>query len=234
MIEMTEEKEVKKMLYCSKCKVDIRGNKQCCPLCGGRLQGEVEDTAFPALKAAVNRLDLVSVATFIFFVAEIVLFTVQYLARHEKGIDISWIFSVKVGFLVAWVDFLIAMYLKNNLLNIVTFEAYIAMIANYAIDYYTGFHKWSIHWMIPLTFIGLALFIIIVALIGKMRTEDYIVHLIIAFIACMVQIIPILWGTNEFLWPAVICIAFYLILAAALLVFRYHELKTASAKYFNV
>ena len=38
------------MQYCPKCKVHIRGNKRCCPLCEGSLTGSPSDPAFPALE----------------------------------------------------------------------------------------------------------------------------------------------------------------------------------------
>ena len=51
---------------------------------------------------------------------------------------------------------------------------------------------------------------------------------------CMFQIIPLALGQNHFEWPAVICMALYLILAVGAVVFRFRDLKNASAKYFNV
>ena len=38
------------MQYCPKCRVKIRGNKSCCPLCRATLTGEGEDGAFPVLR----------------------------------------------------------------------------------------------------------------------------------------------------------------------------------------
>ena len=49
-----------------------------------------------------------------------------------------------------------------------------------------------------------------------------------------VQIIPVLLGWNPYRGPAVICIAFMLILTAYMLIFRYRALQTALEKLFNM
>ncbi len=223
------------MQYCQKCKINIRGNKTKCPLCQGRLSQSPENPAFPSIKKnTMTTLSIIKIATFCFLTLEIVMASVWFLAEHELKCPIPWAWLVMVGAVVVWVDLLLAIYLRNNVMKIITMEAYIAMIVDYGIDRMTGFLGWSVIWMIPATFIGLGLATALIGIIGKLKLENYIIYLLVDTVFCMFQIIPVLHGTNSFGWPAVICMALYLILAAGTIVFKFNELKNASAKYFNV
>lgn len=223
------------MQYCPKCKIDIRGNKSCCPLCQGQLTKTPEDPAFPALKKShVTSFSIIKLATFIFITIEIVMAAAGYLAKHEAGVPLPWVPLVMIGTAVAWADLILALYLRNNVMKIITFEAYIAMVIDYVIDRMTGYYGWSVIWMIPATFAGLAIVTVVIGKAAKLRLEDYIIYLLADGLLCLTQIIPIMRGRNEFEWPAVICMAGYLICAAATLIFKYHDLKNASAKFFNV
>ena len=108
------------------------------------------------------------------------------------------------------------------------------MILDYVIDIHNGFYGWSVNWMIPATFLSLAAVTIFIGKSAHLILDDYIIYLITDSITCMLQIIPILLGQNTFELPAVICMACYLILAVAALLFRPHDIKNASAKYFNI
>lgn len=223
------------MLYCPKCKINIRGNKKCCPLCQSTLTGEPEDPAFPTIKRSkVTRFSIIRLSTFIFTVFEIVIGVTYYLAAHELDRRISWIPLVMIGAVICWLDVIIAIYLRNNIIKIITYEAYIAMIADYIIDLKKGFYGWSVNWMIPCTFFGLAIVTICLGKGEKLLLADYMIYLISDAALCMLQLIPLFTDQNSFEWPAVICMAFYVILAVAALLFVPHEVKNASAKYFNI
>ena len=174
------------------------------------------------------------VATFLFLTIEIVMGAVGLLAAHELGHGLAWVPLVMIGAVNAWADLLLAMYLRNNAMKIVTAEVYVAILVDVWIDKLTGFHGWSIIWMIPATFVGLAIVTLCIGAAAKLRLEDFIIYLAIDTVFCMMQIIPIMKGWNHFIWPAAICMVLFLILAAGTLVFRFWDLKNASAKYFNV
>ena len=223
------------MQYCPKCKVNIRGNKAGCPLCQGHLTQTPEDPAFPVLKRnKVTSITIIRVSAFAFLTLEIIMAAIWYLSAHELGHGFPWVPIVMAGGVAGWVDLLLALYLRNNVLKIITAETYIAMVIDLVIDRMTGFIGWSVIWMIPVTFIGLAAATLSIGMGTRMRLEDYIIYLAADAVFCMLQIIHILNGMNHFIWPAAICIVLYMIMTAGALVFRSRDLKNASAKYFNV
>lgn len=221
------------MQYCQKCKVNIRGHKSCCPLCQGKLT-EVEgdkNPAFPVLeKKGISSITFLKVCTFIIIAVEIILGTVNFMTEGKY----SPIGVIMMGLVVAWIDIVATMYLRNNLLKVITWEVLFAIVIDYYIDKRTGFYGWSIHWMIPATLIALAAATIIIASVMKLRLDEYILYLVFDFILALIQIIFIKNGVNRFPWPAASCVMIYMILLAGLIIFRFRDLKNASEKMFNI
>ena len=224
------------MQMCPKCGIRIVGNKMCCPLCQGKLRGEPDQGAFPILpERRVTGISVVRLLAFLTVAAEIITCTIWYLLSVQAGLNPGWIPLLMAGFAVGFLDFLFAFYLRNNVLKTVTAQIYFAMIVGYVIDRMTGFQRWSVEWMIPLTFLGLGFLTIILGRMIGRRFEEYIFYLISDTVVCIVvQMIWIVRGTNNFVIPAAISMALYLIMAVGTVIFFYRDLKNATAKIFNI
>ncbi len=224
------------MQYCPKCNVKIRGKKSCCPLCQGKLQEDREmqvvlEPPFPKIShKGMSGITFLKVCTFIFIALEIIFGTVDIMT----GRQFSFIGVVMLGILVGWADILATMYFRNNLLKVITWEVFFAIVIDYYIDMKTGFHAWSINWMIPATLIALAVATNVIATVMKLRLDEYILYLVFDFFMALVQIIFIRNGMNTFPWPAAISVMIYMIMLAGLIIFRFRDLKNASEKMFNI
>jgi hypothetical protein len=221
------------MQICPKCQVKIRGNKVCCPLCQGQLkltEGN-SNPSFPILKKKpISNITFLKVCTFVFVALEIIFITLNLMTNGE----FSFIGPVILGVLVAWLTIITTMYLRNNLIKVVTWEVVVAIVVDIYIDVKTGFHGWSLEWMVPLTLVALVIGTLIIAAVLKLRLDEYILYIIFDLIIALLQIIFIRNGMNQFPWPAVISVVTYLILLAALLIFRFYDLKNAYQKMFNM
>ena len=221
------------MQYCPKCKVNIRGEKVCCPLCQGKIK-EVDDNIndpFPTIrKKKISNITFFKVVTFIFIASEIIFWTVNYQTKNQY----PFIGITMLGILVAWITVLTTMYLRNNLIKVITWEVVVAIVVDIYIDQKTGWHGWSVEWMVPATLTGLALATFITAKIVKLRLDEYVLFLVIDFIMALLQIIFIRNGMNTFTWPAVISIMVYVIMLVGLFIFRFRDLKIASERRFNM
>lgn len=221
------------MQICPKCKIQIRGRKSCCPLCQSSLketEGELSP-AFPTLKRKkISNITFIKMCTFLFVALEIVFITINIMT-HSAYPAIG---PVMLGLLVGWITILTTMYLRNNLLKVITWEVIVAIVVDVYIDIKTGFKGWSVNWMIPLTLIALAIATIVIAHVLKLRLDEYILYIVMDIVMALLQIIFIKNGRNTFPWPAVISIMAYLILLAAVLIFRFRDLKNASEKMFNM
>ncbi len=221
------------MQYCPKCKMKIRGYKVECPLCQGRLSGEPEDAAYPILKKHVSRVSILKIVTFLMLSIEIILFNTRFIASHQVKTTISWIPFVMAIVFVAWLDAVFGITLRNNILKVVTFEAYVGMVVCFIADKMSGYKAWSVTWAIPFVFIGIGIFTFIMGLATHAHLEDYMYYLVFSVVCSQAQWIFVLNEKNFFMWPAVICMTLYLLLAVAVVVFRFRDFKNASAKMWN-
>ena len=221
------------MQICPKCKVNIRGTKTCCPLCQGKFKTTEGDAnpSFPTIKhKKISNITFLKVCTFLFVASEIIFTTINIMTNGEY----SFIGPVMLGIFVGWLTILTTMYLRNNLIKVITWEVIVAIVVDIYIDLHTGFHGWSFGWMVPMTLIGLAIVTIVTALILHLRLDEYILYLALDLVMALSQIIFIRNGMNKVPWPAVSSIMTYLILFAAVIIFRFNDLKNASEKMFNV
>jgi len=227
------------MEYCPKCKISIRGHKECCPLCQSNLVknpdeelAKVDDYgAFPIVKKPKFTSRFISkIVTFIFVTIEIIAITALFL----WGNNLPWVTLVMMGTFVAWLDFLVAMYYKNNIIKLLTVEVMVAILIDLYVDYRLGFIGWSYKWMIPLSLMILAVVTFVIAKVSRLKLIEYIRYLLWDMFVALLQLIFIANGLNDYPFPAGLCIASFLIIFAAALIFRTHELKSASARYFNM
>ena len=221
------------MQICPKCKVRIRGNKDCCPLCQGKLKETEGDPnpSFPIIKKkSISNITFLKVCTFLFVASEIVFIAINMMT---KGVH-SFIGPVMLGLFVAWITILATVYMRNNIIKVITWEVLVAIVVDIYIDVRTGFHGWSVEWMVPLTLVALAIVTIVTAAILKLRLDEYILYIIFDLVMALFQIIFIRNGMNDFPWPAAISIMGYLILVSALVIFRFRDLRNASQKMFNI
>ena len=239
------------MNYCPKCNVTIRGSKSVCPLCEGKLQtpgtsGNVagseinimsipssldDSPAFPVFeKSGVSGFTFIRIITFLFAATEIVFAMLLSLMPFEN----SWMIIVMFSALAAWVDILLAMYLRNNMLKFITAESYVILILLYVIDRRIGFHAWSIEWAIPIALAVLLLIIFAIAHGAHLSADAYVQYIALNTVVSLTQLIAIFNGHNGFRLPAVICMSTHLVVLAGVVIFRWRELMSALSRRFTI
>ena len=98
----------------------------------------------------------------------------------------------------------------------------------------TGWHAWSVVWLLPVSFVGLAVVTIILGKALHMTLTEYIIYLASAVVFSQVQLRFIRIGWNPFPLPAVISEVLMLIMGAAGLLFFFREFRSAASRMFHV
>ena len=219
------------MQYCPKCKIHIRGNKKCCPLCEGSVKGTPGDPAFPALKQRKYSVLLsFKICAFIFVLVEVAMMITGFLTGfryHLPGLIMTWAPFVLL-------DLLVALYYRGNIIKLVSYQAYVIMAVCAFIDYGDGYPGWSLHWVIPTTLLSLLIVTIIIGYGVGLHMVDYMIYLLVDVVLSLLQLIPVFLGINKVPYAAVISVGVMIVVAAFVVLFRPRELGNAFSKYMNV
>ena len=191
----------------------------------------VDDDPFVHLPAPkVSFMLMVRVVAFCCVSLEILFGAAQVITGFKNG----WILAVMLIVLLAWGDFMVAAYYRNNLIRMLTMEAYFIMAACLLIAAWTGSGSWAVSWAVPGLFFLLVLVTFAAARGQKMQLQEFILYPAFDLLMCLLQIIPIALGHNPLIAPAVISIALMLILVSSLVIFRGRMLREAAAKYMHM
>lgn len=233
------------MQYCPSCKVQIRGRKARCPLCqrellNAEISDEIteefadrftDDDPFVRLPSPrVSFMMMTRAVTFICVSLEILLGAARIITKSAGG----WIFAAMLFVLLGWVDFRIAIYYRNNLIRMLTTQAYIIMFACLVIAQWTRTGGWAVSWVVPGMFCLLVGVTFLAAKIQDMELHEFILYPAFDVLMSLLQIVPIVMGFNHMIAPAVICIAIMLILVSSLVIFRGRMLREAAEKYLHM
>lgn len=221
------------MQYCPKCNITIRGHKSCCPLCQGKLSGEPEASGaspFPVLKSPkVSTLTFFRICTFILVLLELSMLLVRYFAGPQ-----AWIGILSLAAVIAWADLWIAAWFRNNIMKMVVVQLYLLMLITVFSDWKSGMHGWSVAWVIPILFVAMAVATVIIGKTTRLPLETYVMYLFWNVLFSFLQIFILHRGLNPFPAPAVISMFLLLILGAAVVIFKFRDLKNAAGKWFSL
>ena len=129
---------------------------------------------------------------------------------------------------------MVGIYFRNNLIKTLSIETYLAMAVALLVDTLTGWHGWSLAYVLPIGFVLLVFVTIAVGRGAHLRLEEYIIYIFVTMLLSMLQIIPVLTRVNPVIAPAVISMAVLLIEASAAVIFRFRDLVSAVQKLFNI
>ena len=239
------------MYYCPKCKIVIRGNKTCCPLCEGKILDKQDvmrmgidaemydlddisedfEEPYPTLpERKITGVTFVKICTFLLAIIIVMGIALQFLF----GEMFAWCGMFILGSIVLWLDILAIMRYRYNILKVLAVEILVAIIVDYYIDKVTGFYGWSVIWMIPFGLVGHSIATWIIAKLMKLRFEEYIIYIVFDAILAFSQAYFIWNGENTLPYAAVFVMAAFAIALVALFLFRFRELRSATHRLFNV
>ncbi|GHU18813.1 hypothetical protein FACS1894163_11200 [Spirochaetia bacterium] len=217
------------MLYCHRCKVSVSGSPRRCPLCQGDLAGDAEPdrNVFPVIpppSASFKRL--------IRFIA---LGTIA-VAVISVAVDISvptgnvwWSLFVIAGLASLWLSFLTINRQWWNIPKNIFLQLFVISILVLLWDFFTGFNKWSIDFVIPILFSCSMIALAVFAKVRKLKVEDYIIFLVIISVISIFSLLLIIFHAVSIIYPSVICFTISIISLAFLLLFEgrslVHELQ---------
>lgn len=206
------------MRHCEKCKVNVSIPRAQCPLCQNQIisDGKPEAEIFPEIPLVQHKYGLaLRILMFISFVAITVCVTINILLPFET----FWSLIVILGIAGMWLSIYTAIKKRRNISKNLLWQAVLLSVLITGIDWFTGWHKWSINFVVPSIFVFTMLSNSIVLLIMHRRAYDFIIYLVVDGLLGLIPLIFILTGWANVIWPSLVCVLLSLTLLAAILIF---------------
>lgn len=206
-------------MRCERCNAEISVSGKTCPLCHNELvqSDSNAESVFPIIRIGSKREKLfVNIVTLVLFASSIVC-VMMNLALFPR---VAWSLFVVGGAVCLWSSLILALKARRHLPKAIFWE--VVFVAALAViwDALTGWHGWSLDFIIPLLFSGAIVIIGIVSFILKLALNDYIVYIISNGILGMIPLIFILTGTLNVVVPSMICVCISLISIGILFIFE--------------
>ena len=221
-----------KMQYCPKCRVNIHGMKTACPLCQKKLDlKEPDQGSFPVFpKKKISSVTVMKILTFILAAFWILTWMLEFMITDSSPV----IRICQISAFFIWLDIFVINYYKYNILKTITLESYIVIVTVLITDILTGWHRWSITWVVPSMLFALMIATLIVSKAAGLHADEFIAYLILNSASALLQLIFIKLSMNWFPYPAVVTVTLYLLLDAGVVIFGFGDLKTAVARRLNL
>ncbi|MBC8545891.1 hypothetical protein H8711_02915 [Clostridiaceae bacterium NSJ-31] len=207
------------MLYCKKCKLSVTGAPRRCPLCQGDLTGVPEPDAavFPTVPPAAHpHRRLIHLIQFVTAAVAVVCVTIN-LCLPSGG---WWSLFVLAGIASLWLSFALLMKKRGNLPKTILWQVTLISVLAVVWDWFTGFHGWSIDYVIPILCTCAMAAMGTIARIRKLRIGDYIIYLVLDSFLGILPLVLILTGAVHVIYPSAICVGASLLSLSALFIFE--------------
>ena len=220
-----------KMLYCRKCRVNVHGDKHCCPLCKGELTGEPDENVFPSVtKEKFSRTFALRVVSFIAVTIIILAFTVNLLIHRETW----WSLIVAAATACLWVSVSSAIIQRRHIFAAITWQLIFISGAMVLWDLSMGWLGWSIDYVIPCACIASMMSMLVLSKIMKTPPEERLLYLALDAIYGIVPVIFIFTDVLSNIYPSAICVCASLISIAAIILFEGRSIAEQITKKFHL
>lgn len=211
------------MLFCDKCKIYLAGDYGQCPLCQADLTGtpETVGTELPKIPPPSNRNHLL---------LRLIAFATVAAAAICVAVNLSvggdwWSAFVIAGIASLWLIFGVSVKKRGNLSKSILWQVLVVSLLALAWDLWTGFHGWSIDYVLPILCTCSLIAMSVTAKITRLRVEDYILYLVLDSLWGLLTLALVLSGALRVVYPSAVCVAASIIFLAALLLFEGRALR---------
>ena len=208
------------MKYCNRCKVNVAGSREKCPLCQNELAiindyGMIDK--FPKIRKKKSMIDWI---WRIFLMLSIFSIFVCFILNYQFPEQGLWCRFVLGGVFTSWILLFVLMKKYKNVLKCLFYETIVVGCFVVLWDYYTGMHGWSLDFALPSLFILVIVAMGILAKVLRIGAEEHIIYLLSL---ATFGVIPGVFWINDMLrieLPSMICIGISFTLLFTLILFE--------------
>lgn len=209
------------MLYCEHCKIRVNGVQTKCPLCHCSLIGQPDNDfpQYPMLKHEISKMYFIFNLMKLSAIAScIVSVIINYITYKETIWSIFVVASIACG----WFVMAIGIPRKANLIKLLQWELYITCGLAIVWDYFTGWYRWSIEFVLPSASIAVMIIIVILSTVLKKQSKEYLFYLTLVNVLGFLPVVLIMFGWVKIQLPSVLCIGCSTLFLVGIFLFKRH------------
>ncbi|MEF9970492.1 MAG: DUF6320 domain-containing protein [Ruthenibacterium sp.] len=211
------------MKFCSACHIKIATPTVRCPVCGGPVT--TDDTvcraAYPVFQNKANYHFIKRLLLFL----SIVLGAVCVLINYLNPTDFWWWTVAVTAILYAWIAVPHAMRRGGNAGGKILMQVVCAAAVIVLLDFETGYHAWSVNYVLPVIFCAGSVSLVLVILCNRTNWAGYVLYQAILAVFGFVPLVLYFTGISHSLVAALIPTLLAFVSIAAMLIFGDKSIK---------
>nr|WP_312578494.1 DUF6320 domain-containing protein [Sedimentibacter sp.] len=221
------------MKRCEKCKINVIGKRESCPLCQGLLVGqdEEQEEIFPHIFSVYKQHNMFFRILILISIILVTISVAVNIMFPQKG---AWSLFIVGGLASVWVSLITAINKRNNIPKNIVYQVMIISIALVVWDFMTHWKGWSIEYVIPILCVFAMISMAIISKVLKLRMEDYILYLIIDGVFGIIPVLFILIGILDVIYPSMICVVTSIISLSTILIFEGESMRAEMKKRLHL
>lgn len=219
------------MKKCYKCNVELNTISNTCPLCHNDLGKETKSSSvFPVVPTRYTRHNLLyKILAFLSLLAIIICVFINSVVNK----DVSWSLFVIAGITCFWLTLTTAIKTRNNFMKLLFGEFNLVIISSLLWDYFTGFHKWSLNYVLPLTCITYIVAMFIMRIFFKYYIKDHVFHITLNCFIGLLPAILLIFDIVTVKWPSMTSVIISVFMIALMYVFNKKSFKKEFERRFH-
>ena len=220
------------MKKCYRCNVFIKSNVSKCPLCNGGIEDELDgENIFPIIPNIYKKHKLFFKSLlFLSILGSVLCLIINYLVNKEIG----WAWFVIAGIISFWITFITGIKKRNNFMTLLFVEIILILISSIVWDYFTGWHFWSITYVLPFLCIAYITILFSLRIFLKNIFKDHIIYIYINSLIGLVPLYFILRDKLTTKWPSIICVIFSIFSILLLAIFNHKQMKNELERRLHI
>ncbi|MCL2517725.1 MAG: DUF6320 domain-containing protein [Oscillospiraceae bacterium] len=217
--------------YCDKCKININGVMEYCPLCQHKLDGENGVRQYPVITTVYRQYEFYFKSLALATTSGGVISCAINLMLPESGF---WSFFVLLGIACFWIMLWNVINRRFNIPKYISTQVFIISFISVIWDFATVWHGWSVDYVIPITCTTAMFALAVTGKVMKLPVESFISSMLADALFGVVPIIFYFSGILHIIIPSVICVSVSVIAFAAIVIFNGRSIIVEVQKRFHI
>lgn len=193
------------MSKCNQCNVEVLDDTKVCPLCHGVIEDSNEmENSYPDIRFRTKvKVLFARIYLFVAIAIELIFIGITFYRDLKPRYVI--ITGIVLSYIYAVIKYTILGKSSYKLRALIV--AFVTIGSMTALDYFSGFYKWSVNYVLPSVIIALDLGVIILMIVNHRNWQSYMMTQIVMIVLSLFQFV--LYGFGIITNPIVAYIASY-------------------------